>query len=120
MHNRWYYRNSNGRIDVHAIKMSWKNHDAYKNYRHQLKAVTDWYTNYSYYRTNLENTLWVNVEWLNANRKNTQLALRSNLNIVPIDRYSVGHELKERNFSMVPAKNTLPTPVKPRQIMLAA
>ena len=118
MHNRWYYRNSNGRIDVHAIKMSWKNHDAYKNYRHQLKAVTDWYTNYSYYRTNLENTLWVNVEWLNTHRKNTKLALRQPLSIVPRDE--IAWALREGNFSIVPMENTLPTPVRPKQIMLAA
>ena len=120
MHNRWYYRNSNGDFDPHAKKIAWKNRDTYKNEMRKLYAVTDWNTNYSYYKADVESTLWVNVEWLKANRKNTQLALRSNLSIVPIDRYSVGHELKERNFSMVPAKNTLPTPVKPRQIMLAA
>lgn len=116
MHNRWYYRNSNGRIDVHAIKMSWKNHDAYKNYRHQLKAVTDWNNDYSYYKTDVESTLWVNVEWLNTNRKNTQLALRNNLSLVPIN---VGRELREGNFSMMPIKDK-PAPEEPDHIILAA
>ena len=121
MHKRWFYRNDTGRIDVHALKMSWKNHDAYKNYRHQLKAVTDWASsNYNYYKNNVINTLWVNIDRLNNNKKCTQLALRNNLSIVPFDKYTIGHELREWNFSIVPTTSLLPTPVKTKRSVLAA
>ena len=119
MHNRWYYRNSNGDFDPHAMKMAGKNHDAHKLDIRKLNAVTDWDTNYGYYGTDIESTLWVNVDWLNTNKENTQLALRNNLSLVPIDKYNVGRELREGNFSMVPMENK-PAPEKPKQILLAA
>ena len=120
MHNRWYYRNSNGNLDPHAMKIAWKNHDYNKNEMRKYSAVTDWNTNYDYYKTDVEDTLWVNIDWLNTNRKNTQLALRNNLSLVPIDKYNVGHALKEGNFSMVPMEKAKPVPIKPTQIILTA
>ena len=115
MHNRWYYRNSNGDFDPHAYKMAWKKyHNEIKDKREE-EALTDWDTNYT---MDVENTLWVNVKWLNTNRKNTKLALRQPLSIVPRDE--IAWALREGNFSIVPMENTLPAPVKPNQIRLAA
>lgn len=118
MHNRWHYRNSNGDFDPHAMRIAGKNRDAYKNTMHDLKAVTDWDTNHKFYTMDIENTLWVNVKWLNTHRKNTKLALRQPLSIVPRDE--IAWALREGNFSIVPMENTLPAPIKPNQIKLAA
>ena len=123
MHNRWYYRNSNGDLDPHARKIASKNLNDYKNIMHARKKVTDWNTNYDFnydfYTMDIENTLWVNIDWLNTNRENTKLALRQPLSMVPRDE--IAGAIREWNFSMIiPIENTLPTPVKPNQIMLAS
>ena len=118
MHNRWYYRNSNGDFDPHAMKIAGKNRDAHKIDMRKLSAVTDWNADYNFYTIDVENTLWVNVKWLNTNRENTKLALREPLSMVP--RNEIAGAIREGNFSMVPMENTLPAPVKPNQIMLAA
>ena len=115
MHNRWYYRNSNGDFDPHAMKIAGKNRDAHKINMRKLSAVTDWNADYDFYTMDIQNTLWVNVDWLNTNKKDTQLALRNNLSLVPIN---VGRELREGNFSMMPV--TKPAPEKPQKIILAA
>lgn len=116
MHSKRYYRNSKGDLDPHARKLAWKNHEAEKINKHKLKSVTDW-NDYNY-TTAVMDTLWTNVNWLNTNRANTQLALRKNLSMIP--REEVVGALREWNFSLVPIENTLPAPVKQNQIILIA
>jgi len=118
MHNRWYYRNSNGDFDHHAMKIAGKNRDAHKIDMNKLRAVTDWSADYSSYTIDVQNTLWANVNWLNTNRENTKLALRQPLSMVPRDE--IAKAIREENFSIVPIENTLPAPVKKNQIRLAS
>lgn len=111
MHNRWYYSNRYER------KIAWKNYDNYKTYRRKLKAVTDWCDNNDSFRNNVMDALSVNVNWLNTDKKATQLALRNNL--VIISRADIPTALSENNYSLVP-KTSLPTPVEQHPLSLAA
>ena len=118
MHNKWYYRNSNGDLDPHAKKIAWKNHDMAKVLNRKEAIVNDWNLINNQYSMDVTNTLWKNTQWLNTNRKDTKLALREPLSIIPRDE--IAHELRVQNYTIVPKSNTLPTPVKQHTIKLVS
>ena len=117
MHNRWYYRNPNGNLDPHAKKIAWKNHDMAKVLNRKEAILNDWNLN-NHYSMDVTNTLWVNTQRLSMNRRNTKLALRQSLAIVPLKE--IAHELRVQDFTLVPQENTLPAPVKQSPIRFVA
>ena len=118
MHKRWFYRNDIGILDPYARRRAWEKHDAKKKEYRDLKKVTDWMYIYDNYTLDVAHTISTDVSWLEGSKKETKLALRQPLSMVPRDE--IAGAIIKGNFSMVPMKETLPTPIKQKQIMLAA